>query len=453
MLMLQSERGLPAGLGEISEALGIELLISADMADAQDKFLAAQPGILLLPALFASQPTLPLIQTCLKQAPECQAIMLVERDQMNEAAEAMRAGILDCLFLPFSAERLAKTLAGVLKRLGVKVSAASLERACSTTALPPDPEGAGRKQGGSTPAVPGHGDCIEGSSPATLRLKAEIEAAARTRLPLVLQGEAGSGKSHCAALIHAESGHTDAPFHKLDCAALSPETLPAGLGDPGERATYFLDELTDLSPRLQARLLRLISDEGLPRARLIAAISQDPLEAIASGALRRDLYYRLCVSQIRVPPLRARGADILLIAREKLRRFSLLEGARLEDFSPAAEKLLLACPWPGNIRQLQNVCRNLVLTHGPGGARVVEPHMLPEEVTASAPAPARTEGGEFPIHLFRGQSLAEIERRVIEAVIAEHDGSLTRAARILEVAPSTLYRKRAQWARDDSQKG
>ena len=137
MLVLQGQKGMPDGVSLIAGALGIELLEAVDLADAQSICLASQPGILLLPAEFSGQPTLPFMQSCLEWAPGTQAIMLVERDQINAAAEAMRVGILGCLFLPFSTERLAKTLAAALGRLGVDIPRAELDRICAIATPPP----------------------------------------------------------------------------------------------------------------------------------------------------------------------------------------------------------------------------------------------------------------------------------------------------------------------------
>ncbi len=452
MLVLHDGGGTPDGIALIARALGLELLEAAGLEAGQRLCQASKPEIILVPALVAGQPSLPFIQACLERAGQCQAVMLVERDQINEAAEAMRVGILECLFLPFSNERLAKTLAAALGRLGRAVPEAELERVYKLATPAP------RRPAPQTAPPPGqqtaNSDCVQGDSPATLELKSEVLKAAQTRLPVVLLGEAGAGKSHCAGLIHGESADANAPYHKLDCAALTPETLPAEMGEVTTRATFFLDELTDLNPRVQARLVRLIGDEGLPRARLISATTHDPIKAINNGLLRRDLYYRLCVTQIQVPPLRARGRDILLIAQGKLQQFALLEGAELRGFSPEAAELLIAYNWPGNIRQLMNVCRNLVLSQGDSGARVVTPEMLPPEIVQGAasatPMAPGAGGAAFLSEFFRGKSLATIERSVIEAVIRDHGGSVTKAARVLEVAPSTLYRKREQWAREDS---
>ena len=452
MLVLHTSQRLPHGISLIAEALDIGLLRATDLAEAQKKCAASRPDIVLLPALFSGQPTLPFMQTCLERTPDVQAVMLVERDQINEAAEAMRVGILDCLFLPFTAERLTKTLSGALGRRGKPIAQAKLERILQIVVKPPQrvkPEAISPPETKTADS-----DCIQGTTAPTRVLKTAIEAACLNRLPVVLLGEAGCGKSHCAALIHAESDGSNAPFHKLDCAALTLETLPADMSDPTTRATFFLDELTDLAPRVQARLVRLIGDDGLPQARLISATTHDPVRAITSGLLRRDLFYRLCVSEIRVPPLRARGADILLIAQGKLRQYALLEGVEMRDFSPEAAARLLAYSWPGNIRQLMNVCRNLVLTHATKGAQVVEVEMLPPEIATATQTGAGilpdTDEVDFLASFFRGQSLAGIERSIIEAVIHDNGGSVTRAARVLEVAPSTLYRKREQWMAKDS---
>jgi len=454
ILVLRTLSEMPDAVALIARALGLEVVEASGLAEAEGVCRKRKPGIVLLPARIGGQPALPFMQLCLERAPETQVIMLVERDQINEAAEAMRVGILDCLFLPFPTERLAKTLAAAMGRLGLEVEQAELKRICESASPAPAPPAAAPEPEPQTLAKPDpDSDCVQGNATLTVALKGAIEAAARNRLPVALLGEAGSGKSHCAALIHAQSDDSGSPLIKLDCAALTPQTLPQDIADPNIRATYFFDELTDLSASVQARLVRLIGDEGMPQARLISATTHEPIKAINAGTLRRDLYYRLCVTEIRVPSLRERGDDILLIAQAKLRHFSSLEGAALRDFSPEAAALLVNFTWPGNIRQLVNVCRNLVLTYGITGATLVEADMLPPEIIAARRNGdgelSSMRGDNFLAAFFRGQSLSHIERVIIEAIIRDHGGSVTRAARMLQVAPSTLYRKREQWQRAD----
>ncbi len=452
MLALIPDRSEHEALSVIADALGIRQYTVHDIDETHALFTAHSPGIVLLPAFYQGESTLACVQSCLEAAPETEVIMVVERDQINEAAEAMRAGVLDCLFRPFSQDRLAKTLAAAMRRRGLPVPETDL----SFPAIPKEPAAKPAPDTRGTPPAMPEADCITGSHAATMALKAAIAAVAEATLPVLLIGEAGSGKSHCARLIHTIATRGEAPFHKLDCAALTPEDLPAEMVDPASSATFFFDEITDLSAKVQARLVRMIGDDDQLPARLISATSHDPIKATSDGRVRRDLFYRLCVTEIQVPPLRDRGADVLLIAREKLRQATARKGGMLEKFAPEVQERFLAYQWPGNIRQLSNVIRNIVVLHGKGSARTITLNMLPEEISqsrpGSGPVTPMPDHGDFLASQFRGQSLAQIERAIIEAIIRDHGNSVTRAARALQVAPSTLYRKREQWAAQDRAK-
>ena len=190
--------------------------------------------------------------------------------------------------------------------------------------------------------------------------------------------------------------------------------------------------------------------------RIVCATNRDPAEEVRAGRFREDLYYRLHVVPIHMPPLRARPEDIVDIAQASLVEYAAEEGKRFTGFSPEVVAVLTSRPWPGNVRQLLNVIRNIVVLHD---GTLVEPHMLPAEIAPGplqlpandvvAPLPAPRPAGR-PLGPARspplvGTPLAEVERELIEATIAHCDGSIPRAARILEVSPSTLYRKLESW--------
>jgi DNA-binding NtrC family response regulator len=188
--------------------------------------------------------------------------------------------------------------------------------------------------------------------------------------------------------------------------------------------------------------------------RIVCATNRDPAKEVRAGRFREDLYYRLHVVPIHMPPLRGRPEDILEIARAALAEFAAEEGKSFTGFDPATAEILASRPWPGNVRQLLNVIRNVVVLHdGP----LVTQGMLPNEVVLSAAAePVRTASvsvlAPVPALAPRGRiaplvgmALAEVERELIEATIAHCDGSIPRAARMLELSPSTLYRKLEGW--------
>ena len=202
---------------------------------------------------------------------------------------------------------------------------------------------------------------------------------------------------------------------------------------------------------LQSKLLRFIQTGELKRVgdakarsvdvRFVCATNRDPAAEVATGRFREDLYYRLHVLPIHLPPLRARGEDVILLARAFLARFVAEEGRHFAGFSPEAERLIAACDWPGNVRQLQNVIRRVVVLHD--GAEV-EAQMLALPIVASGsplvrtaePEPARDAVEPFAVQ----------EQRIIERALKACDGNIPKAAAALGIAPSTIYRKRQSWA-------
>lgn len=295
-----------------------------------------------------------------------------------------------------------------------------------------------------------------GTSPVwreTLELAAK---AAQSRARLLLQGETGTGKDMLARYVHIWGGRAAAPFIVLNCAALSPDLLESelfghakgaftgasrahdGLAAAADGGTLFLDEIAELAPALQAKLLRF-ADTGEYRSvgstqakradvRLIAATHQ-PLELrVREGRFREDLYFRLSVLNITLPPLRARRDDIAPLARHFLALAAEEEGKNFTGISSAAEADLSAREFTGNVRELENLVRRaVVMNEGP----VLELSHLPAPKQAA------------PIHLLSvPRPLRLLEREAIDAAIDYCSGNIPRAAALLEVAPSTIYRRR-----------
>jgi two-component system repressor protein LuxO len=320
---------------------------------------------------------------------------------------------------------------------------------------------------------------------------------------ILLTGEPGTGKGWAARLIHAASRRSDGPFVAVNCAALPRDLMESeifghvkgaftgahrqreGAASLADGGTLFLDEIGEMDLDLQSKLLRFVQTGQFQRVgsgetisvdvRIVCATNRDPLEMVRQGRFREDLYYRLHVVPMQIPPLRERGDDVLLIARSFLARYSLEEGKRFEGFTPECEQLLSRHRWPGNVRELENVVRNIVvLNDGP----VVTLQMLPPVVlqdsfqpavastpVATAPetdatAPVRPEArpvvmlSETPAASPSRQAasppavmpLWQVERDAIESAIAFYNGNVPRAAAALEISPSTIYRKRQSWS-------
>jgi DNA-binding NtrC family response regulator len=299
-----------------------------------------------------------------------------------------------------------------------------------------------------------------------------IQQAARSRATVFITGESGTGKEVCAEAVHASSARGHGPFVPLNCGAIPRELIEseifghvkgaftgaiAGRDGAALRAhggTLFLDEICELDPALQIKLLRFLQTGVVTRVgsddstkvdvRIICATNRDPAAEVEGGRLREDLFYRLHVVPIQMPPLRERGSDVLLIGRHFLERFSREEGKNFTRFSPEAEDILRKGRWPGNVRQLQNVVRNVTVLHD---GETVLPAMLPQGLAADADR-GRVAVTEAPRPLPARSTirpLALIEREAIETAIAACDGNLTEAAIRLGINVSTVHRKRQAW--------
>ena len=311
-----------------------------------------------------------------------------------------------------------------------------------------------------------------GQSAAMASLHKRIEAAAQSNATVFLTGESGTGKDLTAMAIHAASLRAKGPFVALDCGALAPEQMESqvfghlkgafagaiaekpGAAQAADGGTLFLDEICEMALAVQTKFLRFLETSVVvpvgatkPRRvnlRIICATHHDPLEAVRRGVLREDLYYRLFVVPIHLPALRDRGADVIEIAQAALRRFGREEGHTFSGLDTEVMQIFARYSWPGNVRQLLNVMRSIAVLHRGG---VVTRAMLPE---ALQDAPADR---DLPLPVLRVQDLtdrplAEVERLVIEAALDRHGGSVQQAARMLDLAPSTLYRKIGAWRRE-----
>src|SRR5690606_32161838 len=312
-----------------------------------------------------------------------------------------------------------------------------------------------------------------GESEAFLKVVDLARRVAPTDASVMLSGESGTGKEMIAQFIHKHSRRSRKPFVAVNCAAL-PESLlesemfgyrkgaftgaihdKPGLLESANGGTMFLDELTEMAPSLQAKLLRVIQNGEVRRvgssttdvvvdARFISATNRDPLEAIEEGVLRSDLYYRLRVVPIRIPPLRERPEDVPVLARHFLLSAWIRhrkEGLEPPELPEAAIRALHARPWPGHVRELQNVIEHAAVLVEPG-CRIQPEHLpfLDDTPANGETAPIPTSFGGQAYHVARNRLLSEFERGYLEWLVREADGNMSEAARIAGVDRTTLYR-------------
>ncbi len=376
----------------------------------------------------------------LKQAPGLAVVMCTAQASIDTAVEAMRRGALDYLEKPFTPEQLRTVLARVERNQRLKQRADGLADQIARSA--PQTE-------------------FSPEDPAMKAVVAVVERAATTRATVLVLGENGTGKSQLARRIHELSAVADGPFVTVSCPSLSRELLESelfghvqgaftgalkdkwGKVEAARGGTLFLDEIGELPAELQPKLLRFLQEHAYERVgdtktrtadvRVIAATNRDLAGAVKAGAFREDLFYRLNVIAVTMPPLRERPADVARLA-ESFRRFFAREAGRpVERFSAPAWAAVRAHPWPGNVRELRNAIeRAVILAQG----EQIELGDLPVEV--SVPRAAAVELGALV-------SLEALEQEHMRRVIAR-TVKLEDAAGVLGIDIATLYRKRKRWA-------
>ncbi|MEI6241311.1 MAG: sigma 54-interacting transcriptional regulator [Planctomycetia bacterium] len=309
-----------------------------------------------------------------------------------------------------------------------------------------------------------------GASPVLEAIKGQIARVAGTRATILVRGESGVGKELAARAIHDASDRRNGPFVCMNCAALS-ETLleselfghekgaftgaterKAGKFETAHKGTLMLDEIGEMSPAIQAKFLRVLEGHPFERVggsnrvqvdvRVVAATNRDLEQAVAAGEFRRDLYFRLKVVEIIVPPLRKRPEDIEPLARHYLRRFATEAGRRVHDFTPTALEALRGYHWPGNIRELRNVVERAVVL---STDEMIDAHELALSQLSSAGETGR-KSGERSLP-FVPLTLDELEQKHVQATLAAVGGNKTKAATMLGIERSTLDRKLARWAK------
>ncbi len=423
---------------------GYPVLTAASAAEGLALFRANPVRVVLLDLVLPDRDGMELMHDALRLKPDVSIIVMTAHGSIGKAVEAMRAGAHDFLVKPFDTARLLAAVA---------------------------PATVVRAQAGAGAALP-----FIGNSPAMQTVAATVRAVARSMASVFITGESGTGKDLCARALHDQSPAAGGPFIAINCAAI-PHDLQesemfghmkgsmararrekAGAVARADGGTLFLDEVCDLAPALQSRLLRFLQTTSLAPAgsegrrvkvRIVCASGRDPVEAVRRGQFRQDLFYRLHVVPIEMPPLRDRGDDVIDIAEAALTRYAGEEGKVFDGLSSDLKALLRRFAWPGNVREVLNVIRNVVVLHDGG---LVTPAMLPTSMLLRADlsgkaSTAMADAPESGLATLLDRPLAEVERLVIEATLARHGGSVPKAARVLALAPSTLYRKIDVWTR------
>ncbi len=396
-------------------------------------------------------------------------VVMTAHGSVDVVVDSMQRGASDFLSKPFEKARLLVTLENILKKEELKEIVTEYEKSFQRDAFHE----------------------MVGASLPMQNVYRIIESASKSNATVFITGESGTGKELCASALHAESLRRDKPFIALNCAAIPKDLLESEIfghvkgaftGATGSRegaaarasgGTLFLDEIGEMPMDLQSKLLRFIQSgtfqpvganrEVKVDVRFICATNRDPLEEVRAGRFREDLYYRLHVIPLEMPPLRQRGNDSLLIGERMLKQCTVEENKRFQGFSQEVERILLDYSWPGNVRELGNVIRNIVVLND---GELVRPDMLPDSVRSSGRAVAKSDHAssmdrpptQADRPLLNGAAVSQQpeangdirplwieEKEIIERAIDRCGGNVPRAAAFLEISASTIYRKKQQW--------
>lgn len=460
VLIIEDAKSLAASYADALHKIGCKSDFAGDLNIARSKLKSGNYDAVLLDLSLPDGDGLSILRDFNADDRGPPFIAVTSDGSISSAIDATRLGAFDFLVKPVSKERLTQAVAA----------------ACRAQPGKADKPKAKSKYG------------ITGSSPQMDALRSRIERVARSGATVFITGESGVGKELCAQAVHTASARSDGPFIALNCGAIPADLLESevfghlkgsftgaisnktGAVGAADGGTLFLDEMCEMDVRLQTKLLRFLETATItpvgatsPRSidvRIICATNREPQAEVAAGRFREDLYYRLFVLPVEIPPLRDRGADVLEIAETLLHQFSKEEGKSFAGFSSDAKRALLAAKWPGNVRELRNVVRQAVVMED-SGYLSLEALMLPAGPTMAATdsaAPvqvqeARAERNDGVDALTSTQTAAaalcrlpmdEIERLIIDAAIDKF-GSAPKAAKSLRVSPSTIYRKKESW--------
>ncbi len=438
ILVVDDEVNARTALGELLRNQGYAVEIAADGFKALGKLDEFAPDIVVTDLRMPGLSGVELMEKVRARDAECVVIVMTAHGAIGSAVQAMRQGAADYLSKPLNFDELVLVLRRELERKRLRAETGDLKARLSA-----------RDRVSS----------IVGSSPAMQLVFDTVLQVAPSRASVLLTGESGTGKERVAAAIHEHSPRAKGPFVKLHCAALAESLLESelfghekgsftgaaarreGRFEQAHKGTLFLDEIGEIAPSIQIKLLRFLQEHELERVggnqtvkvdvRVVAATNRNLLERVKQGLFREDLYYRLNVVAIEMPPLRARPSDIALLASFFLTKYANENEKKITGITDAALERLAEYNWPGNVRELENAIeRAVVVARGD--------QIRPEDLAPSiVPAGAGAKG----IPPIPGASMPELERYAILRTLEHTGGSTLRAAEILQISTRKIQYK------------
>ena len=449
LLIVDDEDDSREALAELVESWGREVRGARDGAEALQVAIEWHPDAILSDLVMPGTDGLWLLRALRGELPDVPVVLLTGRGSVQSAVQAIKEGAYDFIEKPLEASRLRLVLDRALEKKATMREVELLRRRLA--ALAP-------------------GTDFIGQSAGMQRVLDLARKVAPTAASVVLQGESGSGKEVLGRAIHGLSPRRDGAFLALNCSAIPASLIESelfghekgaftgaterrpGLLELASGGTLLLDEVAEMPLELQAKFLRVLDERKVRRlggreeveidVRVLSATHQDLKDAVRRGAFREDLYFRLAVFTMSIPPLRERREDIPLLAQRFVERFSAETGKRVQGFSPGAMKLLQAYAWPGNVRELRNVVeRATILCDGD----VIREEQLPPELE-----PATSESVSLRLPL--DQTLEQVEREYLLAALRRHRGNKARTAEALGISEKTLYNKLHRYADAEGEK-
>jgi two-component system response regulator HydG len=449
LLVVDDEPGILESLGKIFAREGIKVLVARDGTEGLELLRKHRVGVLLTDLMMPRTSGLDLLRAARTIAPETEVVLMTAYGTVETAVQAMKEGAYDFVTKPLKRAHVVRIVRNALEKQSLVIENRALRAQLAEK----------RRR------------TIVGTSLAWRRTMEVIAQAAPSEATVLLLGESGTGKELLARAVHENSTRADKPFVPINCAAIPESILEAelfgyekgaftgatarreGRFEAAHGGTLFLDEIGEISKHVQVKLLRVLQDGEIERLggggrsraidiRLIAATNIDLAAAVRDGRFREDLYYRLNVVPVHVPPLRDRRDDIALLVQHFVQVYADKNAKPIAGCTRRALELLCDYPWPGNVRELENAIeRAVVLTR----STTIGEEDLPREVRDAALHGPDARTLSFAI----GTPLEEIERRMIHETLRHTRGDKRLAAKLLGIAPRTIYRRLEETAPDD----
>jgi len=440
VLIADDDRSITEGLSAILRDEGYDVAVAIDGQKALDQLVAEPYGVVLADLKMPKVDGLALLKELQQRAIPTECIIVTGQATVDSAVQAMREGAYDYVEKPLTADKLNRLKALIPKALE-KFNVQLKNRELSS------------KLEGLT-----HYGELTGQSEEMRAVYQIIEAVAPSNASVLIFGESGTGKELVARALHSKSERAKGPFFALNCAALPKDILEnelfghekgaftgsvnekPGAFEMADGGTIFLDEVAEMPPDIQVKLLRAIESRSIRRLggkkeievdiRILAATNRDLQKALSDNDLREDLYYRLAVVELFLPPLRERLGDVKLLANEFLVRFAQQNGKGVTGFDDAAWEWILSYTWPGNVRELKNAVERAVIMAG-GGEKIRASDIMPRHLQRT---------GEFAtaISVPPGATLADTRRQLVLRAFASTNGDYARTATIVGMNPADV---------------